>query len=182
MAYRITAVPMVYSTVCSDADEKNNTPKLHVTGLCEMSPPVTGDENSRKGLVYVISWALYTGSFVINFSEITRKWLTFDAECVYGKTHFWIIEPLQIHVIKNSDSNISIHIFCLRNYNATLLQKLNSKAVYVITCEKIVTWIQNLLIRLKRHENISRSLSCCNEIQTSKCKTWHNTPIQNVSQ
>ena len=39
MAFQITAVSIVCSTVCSGADKK--TPMLHVTGLCKGKPPVT---------------------------------------------------------------------------------------------------------------------------------------------
>ena len=37
----ITSVSIVWSTVCSGADHRKKS-KIHVTGLCEGSPPVTG--------------------------------------------------------------------------------------------------------------------------------------------
>ena len=42
MAYQITSLTIVYSTVYSSRNSKN-TPKLRVTGLCEGNSPVTGE-------------------------------------------------------------------------------------------------------------------------------------------
>ena len=42
MASQITSVSIVYSTVCSGADQRK-TSKLRVTCLCEGNSPVTGE-------------------------------------------------------------------------------------------------------------------------------------------
>ena len=46
MVYQITGVSIVYSTVCSGADQRNI--KLRVTGLCERNLPVTGECPAQK--------------------------------------------------------------------------------------------------------------------------------------
>ena len=47
MAHQITNVLIVFSTVCSGADQIN-TLKLRVTGLCEGNSPVTGEFRSQR--------------------------------------------------------------------------------------------------------------------------------------
>ena len=42
IAFKITSLTIVYSTVNSDADKKK-TSKLRVTGLCAVNSPVTGE-------------------------------------------------------------------------------------------------------------------------------------------
>ena len=47
MASQITSVSIVYSTVCSGADQRK-TSKLRVTGLCEGNSPMTGEFPSQR--------------------------------------------------------------------------------------------------------------------------------------
>ena len=47
MASQITSVSIVYSTVCSGAEQKNPS-KLRITGLCEENLPVTGEFHSQR--------------------------------------------------------------------------------------------------------------------------------------
>ena len=48
MASQITNVSIVCSTVCSGADQRKQTSKLRVTGLCKGNPPVTGGCPSQR--------------------------------------------------------------------------------------------------------------------------------------
>ena len=41
MVSQITSASIVYSIVCSDADQRKHHPKICVTGLCEGNSPVT---------------------------------------------------------------------------------------------------------------------------------------------
>ena len=47
MAFQITSLTLVYSTVYSGADNKK-TSKLRVTGLCEGNSPVTGEFPAQR--------------------------------------------------------------------------------------------------------------------------------------
>ena len=58
MAFQITSLPNVYSTVYSGADKKTKTLKLRVTGLCKGNSPVTGEypaqmiSNAENGSIW----------------------------------------------------------------------------------------------------------------------------------
>ena len=47
MVPQITSLTIIYSTVNSDADQRNSS-TLRVTGLCEMNSPVTGEFPAQR--------------------------------------------------------------------------------------------------------------------------------------
>ena len=48
MAFQITSVSIIYSAICSGADQRKKS-ELRVTGICEGNPPVTGGIPLTKG-------------------------------------------------------------------------------------------------------------------------------------
>ena len=48
MATQISILSIVYSTICSSADQRNIKAPLRVTGLCEKNSPVTGEFPAQK--------------------------------------------------------------------------------------------------------------------------------------
>ena len=48
MTVKITGVPIICSTVCSDADQRKHQCSARVSGLCEGNPPVIGVFPSQK--------------------------------------------------------------------------------------------------------------------------------------
>ena len=88
MAFQITGVLIVCSTVCSGTDQR--TSNLRVTGLCEMNRPVTGEFPSQRAnnAKNVSSSCIY----LIVVSDISVLWTHYVKTDVLHVQHFaeWV--------------------------------------------------------------------------------------------
>ena len=82
---RITSVSIVCTTVCSGADQRKHQ-KLHIPGLCEENPPVTGGYPSQR--------AGYTE--IITFDEvIMNKTKQNTTVCISHRVQFTSLAVIQ---------------------------------------------------------------------------------------